>query len=191
MMYKENGLYVQSLYICTWLYCHLFQVWIQVLVEQSPPLEVEDEGVGALPWIRPQWTLIHLPPRYLIHQFSQEWQWLLTYQVFQDHCLPHLGLSIIRPHTFPTKAPCKVNLRTTFLRTPMLFTMCTPLPNPLTLTQTSPKRTLEVVKVKHNPVMGALEQRLGLSQMVTGKSSFVISYEVLHEFCITSNEFYV
>ena len=37
--------------------------------------------------------------------------------------------------------------------------------------------------------MGALEQRLGLSQMVTNKSSFVISYEVLHEFCITSNQF--
>jgi len=161
MMYDENGLHVQSLYICTCRCCHLFQVWIQVLVEQSPPLEVGDEGVEALPLIRPQWILIHLPPRYLIHQFSQERQWLLTYQVFQDPCLPHLGLSIIRPHTFPTKAPCTANLPTTFLQTPMLFTLCTPLPNPLhnplTLTQTSPKRTLEVVKAKHNPVMGALE----------------------------------
>ena len=25
--------------------------------------------------------------------------------------------------------------------------------------------------------------------MVTGKFSFIISYEVLHEFCITSNQF--
>ena len=37
--------------------------------------------------------------------------------------------------------------------------------------------------------MGALELRLRLSQMVTGKSSFIISYEVLHEFYITSNQF--
>ena len=37
--------------------------------------------------------------------------------------------------------------------------------------------------------MGALELRLGLSQIVTGKSSFVISYELLHELCITSNQF--
>jgi len=81
------------------------------------------------------------------------------------------------------------NLPTTFLQTPMLFTLCNPLPNLLTLTQTSPKRTLEAVKVKHNPVMGALELRLGLSQTVMGKSSFVISYEVIHEFCITSNYF--
>ena len=37
--------------------------------------------------------------------------------------------------------------------------------------------------------MGALEQRLGLSQMVTGKSSIVICYELLYEFCIKSNQF--
>jgi len=43
-----------------------------------------------------------------------------------------------------------------------------------------------VVKVKHSPVMGALELRLGLSRMVTGNTSVVISYEVIHEFCITS-----
>jgi len=37
--------------------------------------------------------------------------------------------------------------------------------------------------------MGVLEQRLGLSQMVTGMSSIVICYELLHEFCIISNQF--
>jgi len=77
----------------------------------------------------------------------------------------------------------------TFLQTPILFTLCSLLPNPLTLAQTSPKTTLQVVKVKHNLVMGALKLRLGLSQMATDKSSFVISCEVLHEFCITSNQF--
>ena len=37
--------------------------------------------------------------------------------------------------------------------------------------------------------MGALEQRLDLSHMVTGKSSIVMCYKVLHEFCITRNPF--
>jgi len=74
---------------------------------------------------------------------------------------------------------------------PYLVHTLQPPPIPLTLTQTSLKTTLQVVKLKYNPVMGALELRLGLNQMVTGKSSFVISYEVQHEFCITSNQFNV
>ena len=38
--------------------------------------------------------------------------------------------------------------------------------------------------------MGSIEQRLGLSQMVTSKSSIVICYE-LQVFCITTNQFNV
>ena len=46
---------------------------------------------------------------------------------------------------------------------PLLSTLCSLLPNPLTLTQISPKKTLQLEKVKHNLAMRALEQRLGLS----------------------------
>ena len=75
--------------------------------------------------------LIHLPPRYLVSQFSQEPQWLVTYQVFQDQCLPHLGHSIIKLHTFPTKVPYTANLPTTFLRTPHFVNIVQPTPQPI------------------------------------------------------------
>ena len=67
-------------------------------------------------------------------------------------------------------------------------TLFTLLPNPLTLTQTSHKKTLQLEKMKHNLVIEALEQRLRLSQMVISKSSIVICYE-LQVFCLTTNQF--
>ena len=54
----------------------------------------------------------------------------------------------------------------------LFSTLFTLLPNPLTLPQTSPKKTLQLEKVKNNLVMGVLEQRLILSNMLTGKFKY-------------------
>ena len=73
---------------------------------------------------------------------------------------------------------------------PFFLTLFTILPNPLTLTQTNPKKTQQMEKVKHNLVMRALEQRLRLSQMVIAKSSIAICCE-LQVFYLTTNQFNV
>ena len=136
------------------------------------------QGRRTPPWILLQWTLIHLRRRYPIRQFSRESRCLtLTFQVLPGHCHPHMALTTTRPHTSPTKAAC-ASLHTTFLiLSPSRFSpLCSRLPHPLTLSHTKHKRTFLVVKVMHSLVMGALELGLGLSRMVAGNTSILISY---------------
>ena len=114
---------------------------------------------------------------------------MVTFPVFQNQMPPPFGAFHHQTSYIPNQSTMYGQFAYNIPPNPPFVNTVQPTPQTIVPNTNQSRDNMQLEKVKHNLVMGALEQRLGLSQMVTGKSFIVICYELLYGFCITSNQF--